>query len=245
MPFIPATKQRTILTVFFLLCISISFSIAQETRSTLAEVTRWFGSESARPYIPYKEEILDLFRKAEKKGLPAHSVQDKLQHGAAKQVSPEILLEALRKTYRRMESATEILLPWETELKTKPKERDRGIKNLVIYLSSGLMEDHLLALSKTTKKTDRKLEDLYSISELSLQLMQITDLSQKNILAFSQEVLNSSLSREAWNAIPSLLLKAKAWNISSKDTVELFANILKNGGGILQMDREIQRRRKR
>lgn len=245
MSLISRTKRKTILTVFFLLLILSPFSFSQEAVSTSAEVKSWFESKSAKAYMPYKDEILDLFLSAENKDLPGEILQDKLHHGAAKHVPPKILLEALRKTFRRMESAREILFPWKEELDNKPEKRERGIKNLVIYLSSGLQKNHLLSFSKTTKKADRELKDLYSISELSLELMHLTNLSEGKIANFSQEVLTSSLSRESWTVISSLFLKAKAWNISSEDTLELFNNILENGGGVLQMDREIQRRRKR
>ncbi len=226
--------------VFFLLPL---FSLFPQESFSRDHLDRWFDKPEAQSYRRIRSQIYDLFETALEDELPASILFDKLLQGAARNADPEMLLSALQAALQRTRKADNIIGQW-TGKTEDPDLLLTARKNLVLYLQAGLDAEGLKKLSDTTLGEGRDLSDLFTAAEIIIQLRDIIGLEAEKSFQFAFLLLQSGLAEESWTVLPSVFLRAATWRIPPGETYAVISEALRSGGGLLQIERELGRRKR-
>ena len=118
-------------------------------------------------------------------------------------------------------------------------EEDK-LRRMSLYINGGMPPDVILRMLKPTQ-SDRTL--CFSICDALLEISGIYDLSPEHMITLGTVVANSGLGTAGIDALPSLFLKARVSRIPTDDVISLVTTALSKDGGIVAIDRELERRR--
>ncbi|MCX7786636.1 MAG: hypothetical protein N2442_02920 [Spirochaetes bacterium] len=184
---------------------------------------------------------MHVFESASSEGLPLDLLFDKLKEGMAKQVPFSRLLSVLEGEAVRLAKVRGIL----QDGFGKEVEKDplflQGMKVGSLALLSGFPEEGL----KVVCKPQIGIQKMVTLVPPLVEMHRIDSLPTQPLAYFVQTLSDSSIPSAQYGSFISLYLKATANRIPPPDTLRLMGDILKAGGGILQIERELARRTKR
>ncbi len=231
--------------VFFFLFIFISVHpLFSDNGKEL--LLQWFDSLSnARRYGKIQEELLGLFQEAESGGIPGELLLVKLKEGAAKNIPSERLLVALKQEKKRYQSALDIIEAAGYSSEVPARLLEQPVKTLGILLREGLAPPFLENLLSRAHEERLELTDGIAACSTVFQVKKITNLPEAELLRLGYALYKSSLPPSGYDALASVFLKAKVQRLSDRDTLEIVLRIFENGGSLIQLEREINRRVRR
>lgn len=235
---------RFLLPVLFF-TLSIVSAFGQETKGDVG-IGSWFNnSRQAKPYNDIKEPILSLFARSEQRGVPSSLLLDKLKEGAAKRIPEQRLLAALSQELDRLTRAQQIIESTGYEVDVEGTEYKEHLKLIVIMIRGGLSEIHIQNVLEFAEHIHKPLTAGIAACEALLQLNQIATLQEEQLLDVGKALLDSSLPTSGYASVTSIFIKARALKIRDKETVAILQRVLDQGGGLIQLEREINRRGRR
>jgi hypothetical protein len=197
-------------------------------------------AEYGSVYAPIK----DVFSELEKLGLPAEILLDKLKEGLAKKVTPLNLLNGIKNEAGRIKQAAFLLkktrFPYENE-----SQKIELYNNISLFLLGGFQEQLVERLLSEVRAENEPIEVFRFLGTALLKLKTITVLDEDELSELSLVLLHSTLNYTSYPIITSLFVKAKFRRVSDEEMFSLVVNILRNGGGILQIEEELGRRTKK
>ncbi len=234
-------KSIVVIHIFFFLL----FAASAEEDLTAAQVLNWFATDQrAVRYRQYEKEIEEILERAQEHRVTLELLFEKLKEGATKGVTWEKLSKALSSQYESVTKAEEIVANAEgVHGKGKSKEHDSLVKHTSLFLDGGLdpalVVAPLLAASLSahgdTGRFTAACEMLIEIGSFGVE-------NRKTLYALGDALVRSRLSEASYASISSLFVKARARGMDSDEIAALFSGIVKRGGGIVQIEQELERR---
>ncbi len=230
------------LILIFLLISSVLFGIDKTTEST-SVLEKWFKSDPrAKEYEELKPRIEEIFSAASKAKLPIWILMEKLQEGATKHVAPIRLVFGLQRELDRLKLAVSIVKKYKIPYKDK-NELGAKLKHLSLILMGGIEYNTILKILEVNQKNNYGEEKIFSLFDLLVQIKSINrTITQGDIRALSYSVLNSKLKPKSYSSLASIYLRAKASGLTDNTIISTIENVLKHGGGLVQLDYELRQR---
>lgn len=226
--------------VFIILLISPVLSLSAESINIEEELDLWFSeTPRAEAYLEIRPGLLSLLREAGEAGIPPGLLIAKMKEGAAKHISPVRLEAALRQELSRLRIALRVI---ET---AGYGPTEQPLKILGILLREGVSEDFLRRVLIDAQAAGRPLADGTAACSALFQVKKITGLPEDDLLRLGQALYQSSLKASGYDAVASVFLKARINRLSDRDMLEIVLTIFEGGGGLVQLEREINRRTRR
>jgi hypothetical protein len=228
--------------LFFSLIAGLSQVFSEDISGIIKSL---FSQEQRRTeYSEVYDPLLSVFIELEQQDLPTASLIDKLKEGFAKKVSPERLLTGIKNEATRVKKTSELMKRVQFICRDE-NEKKELFRNISLFLLGGLPEDMLESMLRDVRDKEQAVKTVQSLGTTILKLKNITGLNDTELSSLSNVLLNSALNYSSYPMITSLFVKAKFRRISDQEMFLLVVNILKRGGGILQIEEELSRRTKR
>jgi hypothetical protein len=233
-------KVRAVLgTLFFSLWLTVGFLFPADISSRIDDLfnQEQVQADYGRVYAPLKAIFSDL----EQLGLPVEILLDKLQEGLAKKVTPQNLLNGIKNEAQRIKQAASLLkktlFPYDNE-----SQKMELYTNISLFLLGGFQEPLVESLLAGARAEKEPLKVFQFLGTTLLKLKTITALDEEELTELSRVLLHSTLNYTSYPIITSLFVKAKFRRVSDQEMFSLVVNILRSGGGILQIEEELGRR---
>lgn len=249
--------KKSLTIIILLILISAVFIYAEEGKSgdTLDSVSqsvsqsaerqnfnKWILNDTrGKRYSDYRQYFNELFDAASKQNIPAALLINKIHEGAAKNIPPQRLIKAVSNELIRLETAKYIL----DNEKITPKDYgyyEDTLKHISILLLGGIESKTIIRLLKLKDKYSRTADDILTACDVLIQFNSIDRLSQGDLYSTGRALLMSRLKSASFSSIASIYLNARAKRIKTGDILKIIETTLENGGGLIQIDREISDR---
>ncbi len=223
---------------------------AQSTDSTdasdsaaIAQLQEFFSSNprSGR-YEGVRGDLRGAFRRAEDNSIPTEPLVTLLQEAAAKRVPAARLLPAVEAELDRLETAGTVLD--EAGLGgdgVGRQERVSAFRRLSVYLQAGVTADVMVQVGESGTTLRPFLEAVGTLASISSS----TDLSEAQQVELAAALLESELEPGGYGAVGSAYVKGRLRGLSPEAVTEIVVRVLRAGGGIIQIDRELNARGRR
>jgi hypothetical protein len=210
-----------------------------------AEISAWLRSEpKAESYRGGEARLREIFEEAVRREAPAGILFEKLKEGAAKQVSPEIIIQVLRDEIRHLVSARAVIRS--SGLSAADPDSAAGLLKICsLALRGGLSEAALLEVLRAAAESGKGPSGAVELVPLLIRMQGIEPLPSGLIGPFCLALFSGRLPAAQYGSLVSLYLKAAAGKVSGGVTIRLMTDILKTGGGIVRIERELTRRIKK
>lgn len=225
------------------LLISLFFSLAAAfCFPESADLKAWYREDrKAAKYEEIRSLLESIFAAAEQSDIPAVLLTEKLKQGSAKNVSPGRLADAMNSELARLIIAEGMVSDY-CESAVSTEERVSLIRGISIFLSGSLSKNELeFYLSMCCEKGSGSSKFL-SLGGAMLGIQTVEWLSPDQRLSLAESLLGSSVPPSGYNAVSSIFLKGKLNRLSPAEVLEIVTSSLSRGGGIIQMEDELNRR---
>jgi len=213
--------------------------------STITELRSWFMENiNGSRYQAYQARIEAVFLAAQESGLPLWILFDKLSEGVSKKVKGEVLATALEREYNQLLTIHTLF----TKMKMEITDRvlyEEGLKTLSLFLSGGLDSDLLQALLTHSLALKQEPRTLLLLCEAVFKIKQASLLNNGQLLRLADALMGSSLPPAGYLSIASLFIKGKIKHIQEETLFVLITETLAGGGGLIQLNDELNRRIKK
>lgn len=236
-------KQFALLAFVFLFFCTGNHILFCENDGNEKDLLQWFdAAPEAERYREIKPDLLALFREADETGIPADLLLGKVKEGAAKRVPPSRLLRAIRLEKERFQTGLEIITNAGYSPAEKREKLSPYLKLLGIILREGTAKTFLEELLHDAWTKGLNLAQGISSCGAVFQVQKITSLPEEDLLRLGKALFESSLPPSGYDSLPSVFLKGRVNRISERDILEIALRIFENGGGLIQLERELGRR---
>ena len=204
------------------------------------EASSWLDSEPrARAYESVKPDIVRIFDDAQKAGVPAGPLMDKLKEGVSKHVDAGLLLGALRAELDRLSAAEGLLAGRASGF--GPGKKESAVRALSLLLASGASAQVAGAVLDAGSASARDPSDTVVAIGIVAQVKLSIRLPDALAQSLGTALLRSRMPRAAFDSIPAIVLQARANGMSSEEAVGIVVSVLQSGGGLIQMQDRLQR----
>ena len=236
-------KQFALIAFVFLFFYTGNHILFGENRGSERELLHWFDdAPEAGRYREIKPDLQAVFREADDADIPGGLLLGKVKEGAAKRVPPSRLLHAIRLEKERFQTGLEIIKNAGYSPAEKGEELGRHLKLLGIILREGTAETFLEELLRGARTNGLALAQGISACSAVFQVQKITSLPEEDLLRLGKALFESSLPPSGYDSLPSFFLKGQVNRISERDILEIALRVFENGGGLIQLERELSRR---
>jgi hypothetical protein len=223
-------RARFLLSLLFLLVLTVP--------ATGDELSSWFDADPrARAYAVVEAELQGLIDAARMEKVPIGPLIDKLREGAAKQVAPQRLLDAVGETIDQLARARSVLE--EASGNSWKNEADILAVSLLLRDLPDELAGELIAFGLGR---GREMRSIRAAGDAITRLRSIAELEDGEALRVGTLLLDGSVPAFAYGSLPSVYLKAKASGLSENEILdEVIIGTLESGGGIIAMRVKIGR----
>lgn len=223
--------QRLLRSIALIAAFAVLSSAALHADAT--ELERWFRrSNRADRYADDRDAIVAIVREADAENLPTDSMVKLVQEGAAKRVPPERLLDALSAERDRLETATRILTSH------GHRSTDDAVERLAIAQRGGVTPAVLDSIAGAAESGKQAV----AAAEAVMQLYSVARIDAAEAEELAVALVETDTPTSAYRSVPSLVLKGRAAGLSPEETMDIIIDTLNDGGGLVRIDREINRR---
>lgn len=207
------------------------------------EVNTWFASApEASAYADIHSDIMLLLLDAGESGIPVRLLLAKVKEGAAKGVPSRRLFVALENERDRLRSAIDIIDSAGYPLLRRDTDLEQPVKMLGIILREGCSAAVLREILSGGFAEGRTLSEGTAACGAVFHVKKVADLSDQELVSLGIALYGSSLPPTGYDTVSSIFLKARVHRLSDKDTLDLVLGVLKSGGGLIQLERALDRR---
>ena len=206
------------------------------------EITEWLRKdEKGKQYQKAEEELRGILDDAEEEEIPSGILMNKVREGASKRVTEEVLVSAVESELARLRTARTIL---EANAVSFPSEEayQNALKELSLFLLNGLTEEQLSRLLAEAQAGRMGIRAALAAGKTLMVIVAINGLDEQQISRLGDALLASEFSPEGYDSVASLFLKANVYRIDIADIVEPVIEILRGGGGLVQLENAVRRR---
>lgn len=237
------TGGYKILFLFFLLFVGSGYIFPADPDA--AEISAWLQGEPQAEYLRGEEpRIREIFAEARSRSVPGEILFERLKEGAAKRAAPEVLLRSLREETERLAAARRIILSAGPAISAAAREISL-LKTSSLALRGGFSEKSLFEVLRAASDSGKGPAGAIELLPLLIRMQGIEPLPEASVGAFGLALFSGRLPPAQYGSLLSLYLKAAAGKLAGDVTLRLMADILRTGGGLVQIERELTRRIKR
>ena len=201
----------------------------------------WFDKDARlQNYLEIKDKMKEIFKNASENNIPTILLYEKAEEGLAKKVDRSKLIDALRLEADRLKVAHKIIL--EAGESVRDNEKKSLYKGISIFLIGGLNESQILFFFEETGSRKKPISYFLALGNALIASLSIVRLNDSDILTLGASIINANLAESAITSISSFFIKGQLKRIDTGDLLFIIIDILDNGGGILQIERELDRR---
>ncbi|WP_455383038.1 hypothetical protein, partial [Salinispira pacifica] len=167
--------------------------------------------------------------------------------GAAKQVAPRLLLEALQNGAERVRTAASILKEarlWPSGLgRDAVAAREERVRRISIVLQGGVSPLIVSTLLEDSSGPNGSvaLDRVLRLCETLVAVLQVARVPDPDLLSMAVTLLSSRLPEASFQSLPPLFVRGRVEGIDGATLAQTVTSIAARGGGIIQMDNEIRR----
>ncbi len=203
-------------------------------------VEQWLDSApAAAEYRPHREQLLDVFEAAAEKTLPREPLLRLLQEAGAKNVPVDTARLALTRELERLSTGDKILS--KSGLRLEPEQRSETLANISLYLQSTLSQGVLEAVFHDQDS----LEEPAQAAAALVRIKQQTRLGDEPLTRLAEALRRSELPVSGYRSLPAVFLQAQSWSVPTGEALEIVVRELDAGGGLVQINNALRRRRAR
>ena len=189
--------------------------------------------------------MLDCIRQAEAASVPVQPLLDKIKEGAAKGIQPARLLQAAEDELDRLNFAGELLDRY-VKPPLSPNRSASAAKDISIVLLGGLSRPMLERLFTAAQLEGKTVETTFQALHTLLEIASVSDLAEEELSQLGEQPYSqAALPAGGYDSLVSVFLKAGSRRLSGRETVEIIREVLSRGGGLLQIEGEMNRRSRR
>ena len=209
---------------------------------------RWVSSSrSHAAYEGVEKELGSLFAEADSFSLPTDLLLRRLNLAAARKLPPNVVVAGIREEVSRLRASAQIV--------SHLKESRDGLQmisglrptdllgTLSIYLSGGLTDSFLLELLDRAASSGKSADDAFRVCAVVLQVEKLDEFDQAVVSEFGLALLLSRVDPSGYGAVGSFVARSTATNRGGDSLLREVSRILRQGGGLPQMELELGRRR--
>ncbi len=236
------------LTYFICALILSNSGLLCAQQSSSDALQRWMASSGSHAsYKGVEKELSTLFAQAEMLSLPTELLIRRLNLAVARRLPPEVVVSGIREEVSRLHTSAELL----SRLQESREGRQlvSGVRRadflgaLSIYLSGGLSESLLLDLLDRAATLGKSADDAFRVCAVVLQVEKLNEFDQAVVSEFGLSLLSSKVDPSGYGAVGSFIARAAATKRGGDSLLREVSRILRQGGGLPQMELELGRRR--
>jgi len=234
-----------------LIAAMLCLGLASATAEVKASIAEWLATPIAAPYSSIGAELLDLGARARSLGVPERLLVERLDEGALKRVPPQQLAMVIAQDVGRFATILTMIVP------DGARPGDHAalsslLRQGAIMLRAGFQDSELASIfakarseaagrNKTRSSMDIAARAL-NAAAVSLDASIRFGLSPASRLSLGEALAASILPELRFEAVLSMLTRARGLGLQPDATVAILANGLEKGASIDALDREISRR---
>ena len=208
----------------------------------------WF-SESVKSgrYESIEDDLRSLFRRADNSGAPPGVLMEKLREGAAKGIPPGRLMPALRNELKSLITAGEDYR--KLRISNKRAETVPDIQNaykiIAIMLREEIEKETIRELLQEAGQLDLPLSAGTAACSAVFQASSVTGLRDGDLLRLGISLYNSTLGPSNYGAVASIFVKGRVNRLSEEEILDIIEDVFARGGGLIRLERELNKRTRR
>jgi hypothetical protein len=204
----------------------------------------WYASSSsAARYESVRGELSAVLAEAKRRKVPEELMIGRLAEGAEKRVPSQRLLAALRIDLENYALVLDMIvrsMPDSLEPRVRLELLERGGVALRSGMDAGIMDEVLAAAPEGRAGKRRAIDALIAVAAADSRV----PLGREGKRALALSLVSSTEKDARFSLLSSLFIRGKAAKISARDLVASAVSIFDSGGGFLQLENEITRRKK-
>lgn len=202
----------------------------------------WFGSDSrAAIYAPARGELGQIFSEAAGRHVPQSLLMDRLREGEAKGAPADRLVSALRVELTRLEKARLIVERAGFSGSFLSPLGDGTLKEVAIYLRSGLPEQLLNQLLSAGAGRRGGKESALAACGAIMDLRSVAPLEDEDSLQIGRLLMTSGMQPSGYASLALVYGLGRSRGLSHEALVrDVIINTLSSGGGLAIMNQKIE-----
>ena len=224
------------------LCFFVGLVILGAPIHMAAEQTldHWLETDPrAAMYQPHREQLLGVFLSAAERSIPSAPLVRTLREAAAKRAPFDIAYTALDRELERLYIGTAVLE--RSGLRLDADQRIEVLSNISLYLQSTLSPEVLLLVFEGRNSLEKATQAAAAL----VRIKQNTGLSDDRVQRLAAAIRRSELPVSAYRSLPAVFLQARSWGVPEAEAAEIIIRELQSGGGLVQINNALRRRRSR
>ena len=206
-------------------------------------VARFFAENPrSQSYEEARSELARVFEAARARNLPLTSLSTLLYEAAAKRVPADRLTAALQRELERLDTVRGIL--WATglgETASEGKTRERALRQLSVHMQAGVGETVMREVAEDAQTLDQFIEAAAALASVA----SASPVSDESLIRLGRALIDSRLDPSGYGSVSSAYIKGRVRGFAPREVTDLVVRVLDAGGGIIQIDRELNARRRR
>ncbi len=194
------------------------------------------------PYAAIGQGYAAISERLAQRGVPPEILEERLREGIAKRVPPDRLKGFLQSEEVRLGRIADALRSSGLIL-DDPQARREQFKALSMVTTGILSPDTVEAYTAVLTPGQASADSLTSWAAVCISLYNLSSLTDGDMRALGEAVLKSKLKKDGYAIIPGLFLKARRNGLSDLQTLKIILRVIKAGGGELQIEDELRRRK--
>ncbi|NBC28486.1 MAG: hypothetical protein GVY29_00665 [Spirochaetes bacterium] len=206
-------------------------------------VARFFADNPrSQSYEEARSELVRVFDAARARNLPLTSLSTLLHEAAAKRVPADRLTAALEGEVERLETARSILRTAGLR-ETAPggKTRESTLRQMSVHMQVGVGETVMRQVAEDAQTLEQFTEAAAALASVA----SASHVLDESLTELGRALIGSSLDPSGYGAVSSAYIKGRVLGLAPREVTELVVRVLGAGGGIIQIDRELNARRRR
>jgi hypothetical protein len=235
---------KKLIFIFIILSI-LTPLLSAESEPTSSEIIAWLQTDDkSSQYTDFITAITERINQIESKSLPLSLIFEKVKEGVSKRVSGQKLIAALDDLTACMIDASGLYEKARARYaETKLPPRNRFIRNTSIFLLGGLdSETVVFPLLVSSIEAHDNPDRFIAVCSMLLEIRSLQINDQQALQSLGEVLIESRLPPASYGSISSIFMKARARGMGASEALSMITGIIAKGGGIIQLDQEMQRR---
>jgi hypothetical protein len=259
--------KKIIIVIICTMSIS-SFFLYTQTDDVKNELETWFqDNPGAEKYRDIGYQILSILTRSQQLSIPTELLMEKLREGASKRVPPSLLVQALSEEAERLSDIVDMINEIDSrneKIEGRPffdterageegivtpeedgfrlKNRSDIIKQLSLFQRSGLGLNSMNRILEEARILGKSKHIAFQSLSALIKIPGVSSLSEHEVTGLGEALLQSNLSPSSYATLSSIFLKGRIYQMSYSTISSIVIEILKKGGGLIQIEQEITRR---
>jgi hypothetical protein len=209
------------------------------------ELSNWIRKNpQGQQYERAEQQLGRIMGDAENEDIPPEILMNKVKEGASKKVAQETLVTALEHELERLRTARRILQSTGMEI-TSEKAYQNALKEMSLILLNGLSEEMVEALIREAQREGMGIEAALQAGKSLMIIASLEEIPDEKLMQLGSALLASDFPPKGYGSVASIFLKANVNKVRSGELIDQIIRIIKDGGGLIQLEREIGGRTRR